>query len=101
MDGVLEAFVCIIAGMISLVVAGAVPLFSSDRRPKWRLLLLIFVIGLIFLVTGLTARNFGVEDAGIYWFSVPFFLLMFVSVGGFLGTVLGWLIRLGLDRLSQ
>lgn len=99
MEGMLEAGLCVAAGVISLIVAITVALMASERRFRWRLLAIVSVFGVADGVAGFVAPSLGVDDDAIYWFSVPFFLLMFVSLGGLVGALIGWGLRFGVDHI--
>lgn len=96
MAGILEAGFCVVVGVISLIVA----LTASERRFRWPLPAIVVVLGIVAGVAAFVARSFGVGDDDIYWFSVLFFLLMFVSLGGLAGALIGWGLRLGVDRIK-
>lgn len=99
MEGLLEALLCVLAGLISLIVAIVVALSASERRFRWRFLAVTFALALVDFVAGSVAHWSGLGDDGIYWFSVPFFLLIFVSTGGLIGAAIGWSLRWISDQI--
>ncbi len=97
MDGVIELALCILAAFVASTVTIILSLWARERgfRRRW-LALVAFIALLDFGLGWILTQSLGID---VYWFSVSFFLLASILIGGAFGSRVGWLLRYFRDAL--
>lgn len=87
---------CTFVGAIAAIV---VNLLSAERCFGWRFPAGAFALAISLIVASFMAGHDGATDDKLFWPVIAFFALLFVAIGWTIGATIGWLLRLGRDRL--